>query len=187
MHRIINIIILLTVAVLSVNAQVKLDTITVAYVDVNGVGQKGQIVCNHIISEKLKRIFGKLYKAGYRIERIVPISEYGDDDEHSMTANNTSCYCNRGVAGSKTPSKHALGLAVDINPLYNPYIRFRDNLIQPKAGKPYVRNRTQDKTLPVTKIDHNDLAYKLFHEEGFIWGGDWRTVKDYQHFEYPQK
>lgn len=184
MRRIISIIFVLVVVALNTDAQVKLDTITVAYIDTNGVGQKGQIVCNHIIADKLQRIFRKLYEADYRIERIEPISNYGDDDERSMTANNTSCYCNRTVAGSKTPSKHSLGLAIDINPLYNPYLRLRDGKIQPKAGKTYARDRKQDKKLPVTKIDHNDLAYKLFHAEGFIWGGDWRTVKDYQHFEY---
>ena len=33
------------------------------------------------------------------------------------------------------------------------------------------------------KIDESNLAYKIFKELGFEWGGSWSTVKDYQHFE----
>ena len=33
------------------------------------------------------------------------------------------------------------------------------------------------------KIDENDLCCRLFKEHGFSWGGDWNSVKDYQHFE----
>ena len=33
-------------------------------------------------------------------------------------------------------------------------------------------------------IDKGDLCYKLFTENGFLWGGDFTSVKDYQHFEY---
>lgn len=33
------------------------------------------------------------------------------------------------------------------------------------------------------KIEKGDLCYRLFKSRGFRWGGEWRTVKDYQHFE----
>ena len=33
------------------------------------------------------------------------------------------------------------------------------------------------------KIKKGDLCYQLFIEHGFSWGGNWRTTKDYQHFE----
>ena len=32
-------------------------------------------------------------------------------------------------------------------------------------------------------IDRNDLCYRLFVKHGFTWGGSWRSLKDYQHFE----
>ncbi|MBR1838544.1 MAG: M15 family metallopeptidase, partial [Bacteroidaceae bacterium] len=89
------------------------------------------------------------------------------------------------VAGSQKLSKHSQGLAVDINTLYNPCVANRQGrqTVQPQAGRPYAFRRDQRQDIPY-KIDHNDLAYKLFRAEGFTWGGDWRTVKDYQHFEY---
>lgn len=162
--------------------QVKLDTLKVQYVDFQGEAQQGVLICNTQITSDLKIIFEELYKAKYPIERICPISEYDNDDERSMRANNTSCYCYRVVEGSTKLSKHAQGLAIDINPLYNPCVRRKKDgtlLIQPATGKPYV-NRNKNFKYKITK---QDLCYRLFIEHGFQWGGEWRSLKDYQHFE----
>jgi hypothetical protein len=73
-------------------------------------------------------------------------------------------------------------MAIDINPLYNPCVRRKKDgtlLIQPETGKPYVDR----KKLFRYKISRSDLCYRLFTRYGFRWGGDWRSLKDYQHFE----
>ena len=161
---------------------VPLDTITVRHVNAEGRDLVGVIVCNRAITKDLQDIFAELYRQKYPIERIRPISEYGDDDERSMSDNNTSCYCHRTVAGSSKLSKHAQGLAIDINPLYNPCVRRKKDgtlLIQPSTGKPYADRRKSFKY----KITRDDLCYRLFLQHGFRWGGAWRTLKDYQHFE----
>ena len=78
--------------------------------------------------------------------------------------------------------KHAQGLAIDINPLYNPCVKRKKDgtlLIQPATGKPYVDRSKKFKY----KITRQDLCYRLFTERGFRWGGAWRSLKDYQHFE----
>ena len=72
---------------------------------------------------------------------------------------------------------HSYGLAIDINPLINPYVK--GDYISPKEAKPYV-DRSQIK---LGMIDKDDLCYKLFTKYGWKWGGIWNTVKDYQHFE----
>jgi hypothetical protein len=100
-----------------------------------------------------------------------------------MRDNNTSCFCFRTVSGRQHLSYHARGLAVDINPLYNPYVRTGKDgkqIVEPATGKPYC-DRKKDFQY---KIDKNDLCYKLFLQNGFTWGGSWRTMKDYQHFEF---
>lgn len=161
---------------------VVLDTLHVWHVDFNGRQQQGTIICNKAISKDLREIFAALYQAKYPIERIRPISEYDDDDERSMQANNTSCYCYRPIAGSSRLSKHALGRAIDINPLYNPCVRRKKDgtlLIQPATGKPYA-DRTKSFNYKITK---QDLCYRLFVQHGFRWGGSWHSLKDYQHFE----
>jgi hypothetical protein len=99
-----------------------------------------------------------------------------------MTANNTSCFCYRKIAGSPRLSKHSLGLAIDINPLQNPCVKRRKDgtlFIQPQAGRQYA-NRQKNHPYKITK---GDLCYRLFLAHGFSWGGNWRSSKDYQHFE----
>ena len=144
--------------------------------------QLGELVCHQNISADIVSIFKQLFEARYPIERMTLIDDYDADDERSMTANNTSCFNYRVVAGSKKLSKHSQGRAIDINPLYNPCVRLHTNgtrAVTPKAGKEYAN---RNKRTPYG-INRNDLCYRLFTAHGFIWGGNWRTVKDYQHFE----
>ena len=129
-------------------------------------------------------IFRRLYEAQYPIEKIRLIDEYGGDDAASMADNNTSCFNYRVIAGSDTISSHAKGLAVDINPLYNPCISdYPDGSknIMPRDGAPYA-DRTR--FFPM-KITDQDLCFELFTLHGFAWGGTWDTPLDYQHFEKP--
>lgn len=161
---------------------VVLDTLQVQHVDFQGKTQQGIIICNTAIAQDLREIFAELYRQKYPIERIRPISEYGDDDERSMQANNTSCYCYRPIEGSTKLSNHALGRAIDVNPLYNPCVRRKKDgtlLIQPATGRPYVDRSKSFKY----KITTKDLCYRLFTQHGFRWGGSWHSLKDYQHFE----
>ena len=163
-------------------ADVELDTLTVRHVDFEGKTCEGVIICNKAISKDLREIFAELCRQRYPIERIRPISEYEYDDERSMQANNTSCYCYRTIEGSSKLSKHAQGLAIDINPLYNPCVRRKKDgtlLVQPSTGKPYIDRSKRFKH----KITKQDLCYRLFVRHGFRWGGSWRSLKDYQHFE----
>ena len=132
---------------------------------------------------KLIRIFMELYRQHYPIQKIRLADEYDADDERQMSDNNTSCFCFRTVSGRQHLSYHARGLAVDINTLYNPYVRTGKDgkqIVEPATGKPYCDRKKNFKY----KITKGDLCYRLFIKHGFTWGGSWRTVKDYQHFEY---
>lgn len=72
-------------------------------------------------------------------------------------------------------------MAVDINPLYNPYIYHKNGrrIIDPKAGAPYADRSRKHPYM----IHRNDLCCRLFLAKGFRWGGDWKYTKDYQHFD----
>ncbi len=156
--------------------------LSLLYKDADGNTHEGELICNKMIADTLIDIFRQLYDADYPIEKMVLIDEYGGDDDASMSDNNTSCFNFRTVSGSSNLSKHAMGLAVDLNPRYNPYIHKVDGVesIEPENGKEYA-DRSGD--FPY-KIDKEDLAYKLFTQAGFTWGGSWKSVKDYQHFQY---
>lgn len=151
--------------------------------NIDGHTQLGEIVCNASIADDLLSIFRQLYEQGYKIERITLIDDYDADDEASMKANNTSCFNFRPVAGTTTLSKHSRGMAIDINPLYNPCLHLKTNKVQPTTGKPYSANRQNIRNTPVAIISKDDLCYRLFTEHGFRWGGSWNSIKDYQHFE----
>ena len=143
----------------------------------------GEMIVNKQIAECVARILRQLFDAKYPIQRMLLPDVYDADDETQMRDNNSSCFCYRNIAGSANLSKHARGLAVDINTLYNPYYKDRADgtrYIQPATAEAYC-DRTWD--FPY-KIDHDDLCFKLFTEAGFEWGGDWTSCKDYQHFEF---
>lgn len=149
--------------------------------DLGGNILTGEMICNVRIADDLLDIFRKLFAAGYPIEKIRLIDEYGADDELSMRANNSSCFNFRFVSHTNRISLHGYGLAVDINPLYNPYIKFVDGR---KSIEPATAAEFEDrgKVFPY-KIEPNDLCCRLFVERGFQWGGDcWDDQKDYQHF-----
>lgn len=157
----------------------------ILHYDFEGNLAEGELICNEYIAQDLLEIFYELYLNEYQLERVTLIENYGGDDTLSMENNNTSCFNYRVVDGTSNLSKHALGLAIDINPFYNPYVTYPDGKIRisPKGSEPYA-DRNAD--FPY-KIDKNDLCYKLFKEHGFTWGGDWNSMKDYQHFQKPIK
>ena len=155
----------------------------ILYRDFEGESQEGEMIVNQAIAEDVLEIFEGLYAAEYPIERIVLADVYDADDELSMTDNNTSAFNFRMIEGTDRVSKHGLGLAIDVNPLYNPYVKETDEgiIVLPAAGEKYAdRTGNQDHM-----IDEDDLCYQLFTEHGFEWGGSWNSLKDYQHFELP--
>lgn len=162
----------------------ELRYVHVLYVDFAGRTCDGELIVNKLIADDVLDIFRQLYEAEYPIEKIALIDEYDGDDELSMSDNNTSAFNFRTIAGTDTVSKHGMGLAVDVNPFYNPQVKETGNGIKvsPEDAISYA-DRDVDF---LYKIDHDDLCYKLFTEHGFEWGGDWETAKDYQHFEYSQ-
>lgn len=160
----------------------ELRYVHVMHYDFEGVPTEGELICNASIADDFLDIFYELYRNEYQIEKICLIDEYNGDDTLSMEENNTSCFNYRVVEGSSSLSKHAYGLAIDVNPFYNPYITYNGDgteKVSPVAAQPYADRKA---SFPY-KIDENDLCYKLFVQHGFTWGGNWNSSKDYQHFQ----
>ena len=153
----------------------------ILHYDFEGNLAEGELICNNYIAQDLIEIFYELFLNEYRLERVTLIENYNGDDTLSMMDNNTSCFNYRVVDGTTNLSKHAYGLAIDINPFYNPYVTYPGGKIRisPPGSEPYA---DRDTDFPY-KIDESDLCYKLFKEHGFTWGGDWNSSKDYQHFQ----
>ena len=155
----------------------------VLHKDIHGETHEGEMIVNRHIAEDVLEILKTLYEESYPIEKIRLIDEYDADDEASMEDNNSSCFNYRLISYSNRISKHGLGLAVDINTLYNPYVKTVNGKrsVEPVNAEPYL---DRDKDFDY-KIEREDLCCRLFLEHGFAWGGDWTSQKDYQHFEIP--
>ena len=164
------------------NCKSKVDINSLAYLKISYFGfdnepHIGEMIVNEKLSNEILDIFKALYDIKYPIEKIKLIDEYGANDELSMSDNNTSCFCYRTISGTSSISNHSLGCAIDINPLYNPYVS--GNTISPASGSIYA-NRYSSISYQINK---DDRLYKLFISHGWSWGGDWKGKKDYQHFE----
>lgn len=159
------------------------------HVTADGYTLVGEMVLHESIAADVLGILRQLYAARYPIERMRLVDDYGADDQRSMAANNSSAFNFRFVSGTRKVSKHGLGLAVDINPLYNPCRRTRTLtvggkprtlvIVEPVEGRPYTDRTKQAPYM----MQRDDLCCRLFREAGFKWGGDWKHTKDYQHFE----
>lgn len=166
------------------NDDISLDQLRflhVLYYDFNDEIKDGELICNKQIADDLLEIFSTLYDNAYQIDKIQLIDVYDADDDLSCADDNTACFNYRVVAGSTTLSKHALGMAIDINPFYNPYVTYPDGKerISP-AGSEVYADRSNDNPHMIRK---GDLCYQLFIDHGFTWGGEWKALKDYQHFQ----
>lgn len=152
----------------------------------DGKVKKGELVVNKKIAKKIVRIFYELYQKKYPIQKMKLIDQYNANDERSMRANNSSAFNYRKISGSSRLSNHAYGFAIDINPRINPWVK--GNKVSPSNGKVYRQRKTKKCKGKYRKymIHKNDSIYKIFKKYGFSWGGDWKSSKDYQHFEWKQ-
>ncbi len=154
--------------------------LTVAYRGFDGRRRVGPIVVHEAVAGDVRWAFRQLYRAGFPIERValprrfrdLPRSETWDD-----TRNVTSGFNCRPVTDGTSWSQHAYGLAIDINPLQNPYVRGNGSVLR-RAARPY-RDRSLDRP---GMIREGDVVVRAFDAIGWEWGGRWRTLKDYMHF-----
>lgn len=138
---------------------------------------RGELIVHRDHARRVLVVLGKLFKAGYPIERLELVDAYRADDDRSMAANNTSGFNCRRVSGSSSWSEHAVGRAIDLNPLRNPYVT-RGGRVSPPAGRPYANRARRAAGM----IHANDLVVRAFAAAGWRWGGDWSGSRDYQHF-----
>lgn len=154
----------------------ELRLVTVSHWGFNGEVLSGELVVAAELADDVVDIFEDLFEARYPIERIERVDVYDGDDDRSMAANNTSAFNCRPVTGGTEFSEHSYGRAIDINPLLNPYVS--GGLVLPPEGIAWV-----DRTLGIPgMITDGDVVVTAFASRGWVWGGTWTSLQDYQHF-----
>ncbi|MEW5733914.1 MAG: M15 family metallopeptidase [Thermodesulfobacteriota bacterium] len=137
----------------------------------------GELVVDKDVAAELRDIFRELYESRFPIRRIARIEHYNGSDDASMAADNTSAFNCRPVTGGTGFSRHSFGRAVDLNPVENPFVK--SGTVLPAQGAAYT-----DRDRPAEgMIQKGDACWQAFVSRGWEWGGDWNTLKDYQHFQ----
>ena len=151
-----------------------LRLIDVGYRGFDGHRHKGQLVVHRDLAQDLLELFNLMERQRFPIACATPIVCFDWSDEASMAADNSSAFNYRLIAGTARLSRHALGRAVDINPLENPAI-YPDGRIAPAGAV-----RRPEKPGTFTK-DHP--VVQAFRDNSWRWGGDFTHIRDYHHFE----
>ena len=159
----------------------RLKMLHIGHYNFDGQIQLGKMVVLDSIAKPVLNIFQELLTLKFSIHLMLPMEAYSGSDELSMQANNSSCFNFRNIAGSDKLSLHSYGLALDVNPIQNPYI---------------INKGTVSEVLPHQGVDFLNRADKrpgmieemvpIFIKHGFTeWGGNW-DAPDYHHFQIPR-
>lgn len=153
----------------------QLELFEVAYLSTDGKVHRGQILSNKAISEEIRTIFRFMLEEQFVIEKAIPIVKYDWSDSLSMDDNNSYSFCYRDI----TYSKHATGMAIDINPRFNP-LRWKteDRPNQPEGA-------VLDTTVNGTLYPGHPVVDE-FRRLGFRWGHSFTKFYDDHHFEKTQ-
>lgn len=151
--------------------------LTVTHADFEGNSRHGHMIVAADIADEVLAIFKEIYEARFPIYSIKLIDYFDAVDYDSLVANNSSAFNFRYIAGTNVISRHGFGMAIDINPIQNPYQR--GQTIKPAIGEPYLDRSYVRPGM----IIPGDAVYTAFISRGWIWGGNWTSPRDYHHFE----
>lgn len=153
----------------------------VPYRDFQGETRMGALIVASKVAAQVAAIFDEIYASGrFRIYQMRLIDDFEGDDDRSIAANNTSGF-NCRLTDHGGLSKHALGLAIDINPVQNPYRE--GNVTAPEAGRDYDQPQERHSGIAGLIVE-GDVVTRAFGRRGWSWGGRWKHTVDYQHFSW---
>lgn len=144
----------------------------VTYWSIDEKIHKGQILSNKKIADDIRHMFLFMLENKFVIEKAIPIVHYNWSDSLSMDDNNTYSFCYRNISYSK----HARGMAIDINPRFNP-LRWKKSNRQNQPP-----NTILDTTINGT-LHPDHIIVKEFKRLGFRWGHHFSKYWDDHHFE----
>ncbi len=159
-----------------------LGLMDVSYIGFDGKLHEGQIVVATKVVPDVEAFFRHALEMNFPIAKVIPVSspKYKWNSNRILENNVSSGFDYRPVAGTDRLSLHSYGLAFDINPVQNPYIRF-------EKGKKIVAptGAIWNPDAPGTLYGEHPLVH-LMEGFGWEWGGHWTKESgrtDYQHFQ----
>jgi len=170
----------------------RLNVVHFSYHNFDGeICHDGQIVVMDAVAPHVANVFRHLFLIRFPIQSAKPIEHFNGSDDDSMAVNNTSAFNYRKIAvdSDNSLSIHSYGLAIDVNPVQNPYAGYFSKHptkdcgtmeVWPTKGLKYMNRHNIRPGMVEEIID--TFAYNGFH----IWGGDWNDLLDYHHFQTPR-
>lgn len=154
----------------------QLRYVTVSFWGFDGGHHTGELIVNATVADAVAGVFARLHAARFPIEEMRVTAAAELDAPPTGDGNNTSAFVCRPARGRGGWSAHAYGLALDLNPFCNPYLR--GDLVLPELASAYAsRGR-----LRPGMIQPGDPVVSAFAEAGWTWGGTWSSPRDLMHF-----
>jgi hypothetical protein len=153
-----------------------LRRVTVTFVGFDGASHTGAVVVHADVANDVVEVFRQLHAARFPIRKMKPIftqAEY--EDFETLDDNSSGFSCRNAVDAGAAPhwSNHAFGLAIDVNPIENPYLN--GGRVLPSAGAAYT---DRGNVRPGMAVE-GSVIVQAFRSVGWDWGASFR---DYQHF-----
>jgi D-alanyl-D-alanine carboxypeptidase-like protein len=162
----------------------RLKLIRFEHVGFDGLLHRGEIVVMDAAADHVRRVFGLLVEMKFPIEKAKLMNYYNGSDDEAIADNNTSGFNHRSVEGGNALSLHAYGLAIDLNPKQNPYVkRNRSGIVLSVSPPSSIDHVSRPRSRANPRLGMAESVVDLFAEHGFsVWGGYWPYEVDYQHF-----
>jgi len=153
----------------------ELAYVQVDHVTFDGGTARGELVVAAALAPRTVELFRRLWQLGLPIRQLRLVDDYDASDDASMAADNSSAFNFRVISGTDILSQHALGRAIDLNPVENPWRR--PDRILPDAGRAFA---DRAHVRPGMIVRPGPVVAAL-DELGWEWGGDWRHAFDDHH------
>lgn len=149
----------------------------VCFLGFDDLAHTGELVVAASEADGIVSVFRALYRVGFPIEEMRLPTTADLEAPPTGDGNNTGAFVCRPTTGQTSGfSAHAYGLALDLNPFLNPYLK--GDVVVPERASSYLDRADVRPGM----IEPGDVAVRAFARIGWSWGGDFQTLKDYQHF-----
>lgn len=159
--------------------------LTVHYWGFDGQTHRGQIVVHQDVTTDVHDFFELAERVQFPFAGVVPLAHpdyLWDKDKTVLQGNLTYGFNWRTVFGTTVLSQHARGLAIDVNPLQNPYQAVGN------GANAHWPPTAYDPRAPGTLRADSPLV-EFMEARGWVWGGHQYNIHgvgvatDYMHFE----
>jgi len=150
--------------------------VTVSFWGFDDLAHTGEMIVHRDAADRMVQVFGQLFAARFPIEDMRVSSMADLDAPNTGDGNTTAAFVCRPTRGSSRWSEHAYGLAIDVNPFQNPYVR-NGSVIPGLAGSYLDRANVRPGML-----EPGAGPIEAFAAIGWRWGGEWDNPRDYMHF-----